>query len=115
MYSPKIRKDLITPLARKIARLVNKFQGSSKRPEYLLLKVRDFGHFVNAYRLYEKEMKNVQPEDPRGSSPEDLSSGEKRQSRHDQVGQPGNRRGSATRRRTRRPRNRRKRFQKGAK
>jgi len=65
--------------------------------------------------IQRKEAFYVQPEDTGGSHPKDLSRGERRKGRHDQVGQPGNRKGSANGRRTNRPRNKRKKFQKGRK
>ena len=105
----------MSPVARKLARFVNEFQSTTRRLKYLLSDIQDLEFIVKGQMLYEKEMKDVQPKDSGGFDPEDLSGGQKRQSRHDQVGQPGNRRGSATRDRRKRPRNKRKKFQKGAK
>lgn len=105
MQSTKRQEDIIVPMARKIERLVN---NPSRRPEYLILKVMDFGDFANAYKLYEKEMKNVQPEDTGGSHTKGLSGGQKRRSKDDSLGEPGNRRGAAVRGRRKRPRNKRK-------
>jgi|SRR5437667_6004258 len=104
----------MSPVARKLARFVNEFQSTTRRLKYLLSDIQDLEFIAKGQMLYEKEMKDVQPENSRGLDPKDLPSGEKRQSRHDQVGQPGNRRGSATRRRTKRPRDKRKKFKKGA-
>jgi len=58
--------------------------------------------------LNEEDVFNVQPKDTGGSHTEDLSNGKKRQSRDDQVGQSSNRRGAATRGKTKRPRSKRK-------
>src|SRR6266852_4124141 len=101
-----IRKQTIRHLslvARKIARLVNGFQ-RSRRPKYLLLNIQDLDHFVNAYALYEKEMKNVQPEDPGRSDSEDIQGSKK--TSNDQVGERSHRASLARKRR--RPRNKRK-------
>ena len=105
----------MSPVARKLARFVNEFQSTTRRLKYLLSDIQDLEFVVKAQSFKPKEEDDVFPQDPRGLDPENLSSGEKRQSRHDQVGQPGNRRGPATRRRTKRPRNKRKKFKKGAK
>ena len=109
-----IRKQTIRHLslvARKIARLVNGFQ-RSRRPNYLLLNIQDLEHFVNAYAFYEKEMKNVQPEDPGRSDSEDIQGSKKARASNDQVGERSHR-ASLTRKR-RRPRNKRKKLKKGA-
>jgi len=105
----------MSPVARKLARLVNEFQSATRRLKYLLTEVQDAEFALRAFALERKEVTDVQPEDTGGSHPEGLSSGKKRKSRHDQVGQPGNRRSAATRGRIKRPRNKRKKFEKGAK
>ena len=105
----------MSPVARKLAKLANESQSTLRKLKYLIGDVQELEWAVNAQKLNREEFFDVQPENTGGSHPEDLSSGKKRQSRDDQVGQPGNRRGSATRHRTKRPRNKRKTFQKGAK
>src|SRR5437016_4113483 len=113
-----IRKRTIrqmSPVARKLAKLANESQSTMRKLKWLIGEVQELEWAVEANRLNEEDVFNVQPKDLRGSHPEDLSSGERRQGRNDQVGQSGNRRGAATRRRTKRPRNKRKKFEKGAK
>src|SRR5207244_12096340 len=87
----------MSPVARKLARFVNEFQSTTRRLKYLLSDIQDLEFIVKAQSFKPKETDDVFPQDPRGFDPEDLSSSEKRQSRNDQVGQSGNRRGSATR------------------
>ena len=69
---------------------------------------------MTAHIAQRREVSHVQPEDTRRSHPEDLSNGEKRKGRHDQVGQPCNRRSAASGC-GKRSRNKRKKFEKGAK
>jgi hypothetical protein len=108
-----IRK--MSPVARKLARLINEFQSTARRLKYLLSDIQDLEYAVTAFTLERKEVVDVQPEDTGGSHTEDLSRRKKRQSRDDQVGKPGNRRGSAAGVGRNRPRNKRKKFEKGAK
>jgi hypothetical protein len=108
----------MSPVARKLAKLANESQSTMRKLKYLIGDVQELEWALKANSLKglnEEDVFNVQPEDTGGSHPKDLSNGKKRQSRHDEVGQSGNRRGSATRHRTRRPRNKRKKFEKGAK
>ena len=102
----------MSPVARKLARFVNEFQSITRRLKYLLSDIQDLEFVVKVQSFKQKEEDDVFPQDPRGLDTENLSSGEKRQGRHDQVGKPGNRRGTAARGRPRRPRNKRKRLSK---
>ena len=106
----------MSPVARKLARLVNEFQSATRRLKYLLADVQHAEFFaLKAFALERKEVANVQPEDTGGSHPENLSRGKRRQSRHDEVGQPGSGKGVAGGRKRNRPRNKRKKSGKGAK
>ncbi len=102
----------MSPVARKLARFVNEFQSTTRRLKYLLWDIHGLELDLEAYRFAEKEKANVQPKDTGGFDSEDLSSNEGRQSRHDRVGKPGNRRGVAEGRKQR-PRSKRKTFKKG--
>ena|SRR5947208_11860551 len=102
----------MSPVARKLARFVNEFQSTTRRLKYLLSDIQDLEFVVKAQSFKQKEEDDVFPQDPRGLDPENLSSGEKRQTRHDQVGKSGNRRGAAAKHRARRPRNKRQKLSK---
>ena len=70
---------------------------------------------MTAHIAQRREVSHVQPKDSGESHPEDLSNGEKRKARHDQVGQSSNRGSAASGCERKRPRNKRKKFEKGAK
>ena len=105
----------MSPVARKLARLVNELQSATRRLKYLLSDVQDEVFALRNFALTRKEVTDVQPEDTGGSHTKDLSRGKKRKSHHDQVGQRGSRKGVAGGRRRNRPRNKRKKTGKGAK
>ena len=105
----------MSPLARKLTRLVNELQSATSRLKYLLTDVQDEVFALRIVTLARKGVIDVQPEDTGGSHPKDLSRSKRRQSRHDEVGQRGSRKGVAGGRRRSRPRNKRKKTGKGAK
>ena len=105
-----IRKRTIrqmSPVARKLAKLVNEFQSTTRRLRHLLLDIQEIEYAAKVLSIERKEEIHVQPTDSRGFDPEDLSSRERSGSRHDEVGKPGHRRSTVRAGSKRRQRNKR--------
>src|SRR6266542_2376551 len=106
-----IRKRTIrrmSPLARKLAKLANESQSTTRKLKWLIGEVQELeweAHANKLKSLNEEDVFNVQPEDKGGSDTQDLSDGKNRQSRDDQVGQSGNRASTRRKRRSKRRRN----------